>query len=109
MERAAGQMAGVGGRLTGDGNDEQMTGWGDGGGGGVEERRTQCRWVGDGDGDDDGRMTHASDDTIIINFSKSPEPALWPESGQSSFSMVSVLGYLVIQNSELAYLNTECG
>jgi len=67
------------------------------------------RWVGDGD---DGRMTHDSNDTIcaiIINFSKSPEPALWPDSGQSSFSMVSVLGYLVIQNSELAYLNTECG
>ena len=106
------------GRLTGDGDDGQMAGRGDGsGGGGIEERRTQRRWVGDGDGDgddddDDGRMTHDSDDSIcaiIINFSKSPEPALWPESGQSSFSMVSVLGYLVIHHSELAYLNTECG
>ena len=102
------------GQLTGDGNDGQMAGRGDGSGGsGVEERRTQRRWVGDGDDDDDdGQMTHDSDDSIcaiIINFSKSPEPALWPESGQSSFSMVSVLGYLVIHHSELAYLNTECG
>jgi len=57
-ERAAGQVAGVGGRLTGDDDDRQMARWGSSGG--VEERRERGRRRGrDSDGDGNNRrMTH---------------------------------------------------